>query len=176
MVGRRHSNSRLKAALMLACIKVCHGCYRQTYRRLGFAFTQFPLRVCTLPAGKRPFIRYTVTIQLRRGMVGARLANMVVGGRETNSANLPNCDPVSQSRAAELLNVSARTVTAAAKVSENARIQAIPQTAKAKIWSCLNLRQHQTSRTDPAPPKLNPLALPALRLSGVSLSGASRLN
>lgn len=52
----------------------------------------------------------------QRAKVAAKLANMKVGGKEANSANLQNCEPVSQSRAAELLNVGTRTVAAAAKV------------------------------------------------------------
>lgn len=39
-------------------------------------------------------------------MVAANLANMVVGGAEANSANLQNCQAVSQSEAAEMLGVS----------------------------------------------------------------------
>ena len=63
----------------------------------------------------------------QRAMVAARLANMVVGGCETNSANLQNCQPVSQSDAARLLNVSTRSVTAATKVKE----EAAPEVVKA---------------------------------------------
>jgi hypothetical protein len=48
-------------------------------------------------------------------MVAGKIANMTVGGdrRSDHSANLPN---VSQTEAAELLNVSTRTVTNAARV------------------------------------------------------------
>jgi hypothetical protein len=53
-------------------------------------------------------------------MVAAKLANMVVGGKETNSANLQNCPPVSQASAATMLNVSERTVADAAKVRDKA--------------------------------------------------------
>ena len=53
-------------------------------------------------------------------MVAASLANMVVGGKETNSANLQNCPLVSQSSAAELLQVSPRSVATAAKVERSA--------------------------------------------------------
>jgi hypothetical protein len=54
-------------------------------------------------------------------MVAAKLANMSVGGdrpsfKDGDSANLRNRNYVSQAEAAELLNVSKRTVTAAAKV------------------------------------------------------------
>lgn len=56
----------------------------------------------------------------QRGMVGARIANMRVGGdgsnqhgQSSNSANLPNC---SQSTAAEMLNTSTRTITSSSKV------------------------------------------------------------
>jgi hypothetical protein len=45
-------------------------------------------------------------------MAAARLANMV-GGKEANSANLPNCLMISQTGAASMLNVSTRSVTAA---------------------------------------------------------------
>jgi len=56
----------------------------------------------------------------QRGMVAAKLANMVVGGAEANSANLQSCQPVSQADADEMLNVSTRTVAAAAKVRSEA--------------------------------------------------------
>lgn len=52
----------------------------------------------------------------QRSAVAAKLANMVVGGRETNSANLQNCPAVSQADAARMLNVSERSVATAAKV------------------------------------------------------------
>jgi hypothetical protein len=46
---------------------------------------------------------------------------MVVGGREANAANLPDCSaPISQAAAATMLNVSERSVaTAAADVARN---------------------------------------------------------
>lgn len=50
----------------------------------------------------------------QRAAVAAKLANMVVGGKAANSANLQNS--VSQADAAKLLNVSTRSVAAAAKV------------------------------------------------------------
>lgn len=53
----------------------------------------------------------------QRGMVAAKLANMPLGGAVYRSANLPT-DNVSRAEAAELLNVSERTVTAAAKVKD----------------------------------------------------------
>jgi phage N-6-adenine-methyltransferase len=52
----------------------------------------------------------------QRGMVAARLANMDVGRNWDNSANLQN--KTSRAEAAELLNVSERTVNAAAKVKD----------------------------------------------------------
>lgn len=52
----------------------------------------------------------------QRAAVAAKLANMVVGGKEANSANLPDCSQISQAKAAEMLNVSERSVRAAAKV------------------------------------------------------------
>lgn len=52
----------------------------------------------------------------QRATVAAKLANMVVGGKQANSANLPDCSPVSQAKAAEMLNVSERSVRSAAKV------------------------------------------------------------
>ena len=58
-------------------------------------------------------------------MVAASLANMVVGGKETNSANLHNCEPVSQTAAAELLQVSPRSVATAAKVERTAPAEVI---------------------------------------------------
>jgi len=45
----------------------------------------------------------------QRAMVAAALANMVVGGKETNSANLQNCSPVSQSETARNQAVSQST-------------------------------------------------------------------
>ena len=56
----------------------------------------------------------------QRASVAAKLANMTVGGKETNSANLQNCAQVSQSDAAKMLNVSTRSVSDAAKVIHNA--------------------------------------------------------
>lgn len=49
-----------------------------------------------------------------------RLANMVVGGKEANSANLQNCPPVSQAQAANLLQVSPRSVATAARIERDA--------------------------------------------------------
>lgn len=50
--------------------------------------------------------------------MAAKLANMKVGGDRVSehSANLPNGSQVSQADAAQMLNVSTRSVTAAAKV------------------------------------------------------------
>ncbi len=61
----------------------------------------------------------------QRAMAAANLANMVVGGKEANSANLPNCQPVSQSVAAQLLQVSTRAVTSAAKVKRTAPAEVV---------------------------------------------------
>ena len=63
----------------------------------------------------------------QRAMVAARLANMTVGGREANSANLQNCAAVSQAKAAELLGVSTRSVASAARV----RDEAVPELVRA---------------------------------------------
>lgn len=63
----------------------------------------------------------------QRSMIAAKLANMIVGGKETNSANLPNCAPVSQSSAAGRLNVSTRSVTSARKIIN----EGIPELADA---------------------------------------------
>jgi len=46
-------------------------------------------------------------------VVAAKIANMVVGSKEANSANLQNC---SQAQAAELFNVSTRSMADAVKV------------------------------------------------------------
>jgi hypothetical protein len=56
----------------------------------------------------------------QRAMIAAKIANMVVGGRETNSANLRNCPAISQAAAAIMLNVSERSVTNAATVRDRA--------------------------------------------------------
>ena len=53
-------------------------------------------------------------------MVAAKLANMVVGGRESNSAILPNCQPVSQAEAAKMINVGDRSLRSAKRVAEDA--------------------------------------------------------
>jgi len=55
----------------------------------------------------------------QRGMVAAKLANMQEGRPQINSANLQSIQ-VSQSDAADMLNVSTRTVAAAAKVQAEA--------------------------------------------------------
>jgi hypothetical protein len=52
----------------------------------------------------------------QRAYFAAELANMRVGGKDTNSANLQNW---SQERAAKVANVSTRSVASAAKVIEN---------------------------------------------------------
>ena len=56
---------------------------------------------------------------------------MVVGGKETNSANLPDCvQPVSQSDAASMLNVSERSIRTAKAVQASAPpevVQAVEQ-------------------------------------------------
>jgi hypothetical protein len=51
----------------------------------------------------------------QRAYFAAKLANMRVGGKETNSANLQNC---SQEQAAKITNVSTRSVASAVKVIE----------------------------------------------------------
>ncbi len=53
----------------------------------------------------------------QRATVAGKIANMVVGGKEANSANLQNS--ISQSDAAELLNVSVRSVAAAKRVIDD---------------------------------------------------------
>lgn len=55
----------------------------------------------------------------QRAMIAGRLANMPIGRYwEVNSANLPN-NPVSQSVAAQKVNVSTRSVTSARKVLDS---------------------------------------------------------
>ena len=61
----------------------------------------------------------------QRAMVAASLANLVVGGKETNSANLQNCAPVSRSSAAEILQVSPRSVATASKVERSAPAEVV---------------------------------------------------
>ena len=51
----------------------------------------------------------------QRSLIAADLANMKVGGK---SANLPNCNPISQEQAAKLLNVSERSVRTAKQLKE----------------------------------------------------------
>lgn len=73
--------------------------------------------------GKGSLVAFVVSLNLirrhlnetQRGMVGARLANMPLGGAVYRSANLPT-DNVSQTEAAELLNVSERTIRDAKQV------------------------------------------------------------
>lgn len=60
----------------------------------------------------------------QRGMVAAKLANMPLGGAVYRSANLLS-DNVSQAKAAELLNVSERTVIAAAKVKDEGALELV---------------------------------------------------
>ncbi len=55
----------------------------------------------------------------QRAMTADRIANMVVGGKETNSAKLQNCLPVSRAEAAELMSVSERTVASAHAILES---------------------------------------------------------
>ena len=55
----------------------------------------------------------------QRGMVAAKLANLSDGQRADQAAQI--CAPVTQDRAAEMLNVSRRTVQAAAKVKDAGR-------------------------------------------------------
>ena len=69
--------------------------------------------------------RRQMTVE-QRAAVAAELANMRVGGKEANSANLLNCN-VSQRKAADLLGVSARSVQAAVKV----RAEAVPEVFEA---------------------------------------------
>lgn len=67
---------------------------------------------------------------LIRAMVAAKLANMVVGGKETNSANLQDCTQVSRANAASMLNVSERSVNTAKAVQASAPpevVQAVEQ-------------------------------------------------
>lgn len=99
---------------MRACAEVGVNCYTKTY------------------AGDDP-LKFAVSLNLhrrhldssQRAMVAARLANMKVGGDRVSehSANLQNA--VSQSQAADLLNVSTRSVAAAARVQEEAPAEVI---------------------------------------------------
>lgn len=64
----------------------------------------------------------------QRAIVAARLANMPHGGAEYRSANLPIDNKTSQSDAAEMLNVSTRSVTSAKKIineGDESLIQAV---------------------------------------------------
>lgn len=54
----------------------------------------------------------------QRGMVAAKLANLEQGRPSAKAANLPDSG-VTQQRAAEMLNVSERTVRAASKVKDD---------------------------------------------------------
>jgi hypothetical protein len=59
-------------------------------------------------------------------MVAAKLANMKVGGKEANSANLPNCThQVSQSDAASMLNISDRSLRTAKAVEAKAPAEVV---------------------------------------------------
>jgi hypothetical protein len=69
----------------------------------------------------------------QRGLVASRLANMVVGGKETNSANLQDCKPISRADAARLLNVSERTVASAAKVRDDASRELVAAVERGQI-------------------------------------------
>jgi hypothetical protein len=62
----------------------------------------------------------------QRAMAADLIANMVVGGKEANSAVLHNCQPVSREQAAEKLHVSERTVASAHAVREAARLKKTP--------------------------------------------------
>lgn len=69
----------------------------------------------------------------QRGMVAAKLANMSVGRNwENNSANLQNKN-VSQTQAAELLNVGTRTVASAKKVEEKGSPELVAAVEQGKI-------------------------------------------
>jgi N6-adenosine-specific RNA methylase IME4 len=94
---------------------------RNRYRASAAAEVDCPARPYE---GSDP-LAFVVSMNLRRrhlnesqrAMVAAKLANMAVGGREANSANLQNC---SQADAASRLNVSTRTVASAAAVQSGA--------------------------------------------------------
>ncbi len=62
--------------------------------------------------------------EAQRAMVAQRLANMPLGGAQYRSANLQS-ENVSQSDAADLLNVSTRTVAAASKIQAEAPAEVI---------------------------------------------------
>lgn len=67
--------------------------------------------------------------EAQRAMVGAALANLAVGNPSfTNSANLRNCTPpISAAKAAEMVNVSERSVQFAKQVERDAVPQLVEQ-------------------------------------------------
>lgn len=72
----------------------------------------------------------------QRADIAAKIANTKVGKPKSNSANLPNNDTaVTQAEAAELMNVSTRSVTAAKKVHEHGtpELQAALSSGEVKV-------------------------------------------
>lgn len=73
----------------------------------------------------------------QRGMVAARIANMPRGGNGSNqfskSANLQNSNEITQTQAAELLNVSPRTVATAKKVIDEAITELVEQVNSGEV-------------------------------------------
>lgn len=67
----------------------------------------------------------------QRGMVAAKLANLGDGQRADHAAQI--CAPVTQDRAAEMLNVSRRTVQAAAKVKDEGAPELVAAVESGKV-------------------------------------------
>lgn len=68
--------------------------------------------------------------EAQRALVAESLANMQVGGKEANSANLHNC---SQSDAAKKLNVSTRSVATARAIKQTAEPEVVQAVQDGKI-------------------------------------------
>jgi hypothetical protein len=69
-------------------------------------------------------------------MVAAKLANMVVGGKEANSANLQDCiQPVSRAEAASMLHVSERSVNTAKAVEAKAPAEVVRAVEQGKTMA-----------------------------------------
>jgi hypothetical protein len=94
-----------------------------------------------LPADKDP-LAFVISANLhrrhlnetQRGVVAARLTNMQRGGKEANPSK-DGIAPISQAKAAELLNVSSKTVERAAKLIKgaDAKLVTAAETGKVKV-------------------------------------------
>lgn len=87
----------------------------------------------------------------QRAKVAAKLANMPLGGASYRSANSQS-DSVSQSRAAELLNVGTRTVAAAAKVERDSP-EVFEQIGTGKYANLQTYAHTRTRVADTTPPR-----------------------